>query len=174
MRDDQHVGREVLRCPAFGRRAAHDLCERRAELLLHEALGDLTRLPDGREDEVPLRFLRDGRVGLLDLALQDLNVDLELNGHHASLVRSFICQGMDAGRSARRGCHEVAATRRPLAPVSTATIRIAVCDEVRSAPIPAIRAPTTKPKSRQKRYTPTTRAWSRGWLASETAAIRVG
>jgi hypothetical protein len=45
----------------------------------------------------------------------------------------------------------VAATRRPLAPVSKATIRIAVFGEVASAPIPAIRAPTTKPESRQKR-----------------------
>src|SRR5213080_3158895 len=46
VRDDQHVDREVLRCPAFGRRAAHDLSERRAELLLHEALEGLARLPD--------------------------------------------------------------------------------------------------------------------------------
>src|SRR2546429_1118552 len=46
VRDDQHVDREVLRCPTFGRRAAHDLSERRAELLLHEALESLGRLPD--------------------------------------------------------------------------------------------------------------------------------
>src|SRR5947208_5891838 len=32
--------------PAFGRRAAHDLSERWAELLLHEALEGLARLPD--------------------------------------------------------------------------------------------------------------------------------
>src|SRR5437867_5096770 len=68
VRDDQHVDREVLRCPAFGRRAAHDLCERRAELLLHEALEGLTRLPDvvdvvallalaGAVDYQPLRRL---------------------------------------------------------------------------------------------------------------------
>src|SRR5205823_5692388 len=38
--------REVLRRPAFGRRAAHNLCERRAELLLHEALEGLACLPD--------------------------------------------------------------------------------------------------------------------------------
>ena len=38
----------------------------------------------GREDEVLLRLLRDRRVRLLDLALQDLNVDLDLNGHYAS------------------------------------------------------------------------------------------
>src|SRR6184192_656411 len=37
---------KYLRCPAFGRRAAHDLSERRAELLLHEALEGLARLPD--------------------------------------------------------------------------------------------------------------------------------
>src|SRR5207244_5730944 len=38
----------------------------------------------GREDEVLLRLLRDGRVRLLDLALQDLDADLDLNSHHAS------------------------------------------------------------------------------------------
>src|SRR5437867_9334326 len=32
--------------PAFGRWAAHDLSERWTELLLHEALEGLTRLPD--------------------------------------------------------------------------------------------------------------------------------
>src|SRR3989454_2132082 len=68
VRDDQHVDREVLRCPAFGRRAAHDLSERRAELLLHEALEGLGRLPDvvdvvalvalaGAVDYQPLRRL---------------------------------------------------------------------------------------------------------------------
>src|SRR2546421_3687437 len=56
VRDDQHVDREVLRCPAFGRRAAHDLSERRAELLLHEALEGLTRLPHV-VDVVPLLAL---------------------------------------------------------------------------------------------------------------------
>ena len=35
----------------------------------------------GREDEVLAGFLRDGGVGLLDLALQDLDVDLYLNSH---------------------------------------------------------------------------------------------
>src|SRR5256714_3512852 len=68
VRDDQHIDREVLRCPAFGRRAAHDLLERRAELLLHEALEGLARLPDvvdvvalfalaGTVDDQPLRRL---------------------------------------------------------------------------------------------------------------------
>src|SRR2546421_9439150 len=46
VREGQRVDREVLRCPAFGRRAAHDLAERRAELLFHEALEGLARLPD--------------------------------------------------------------------------------------------------------------------------------
>src|SRR5205085_8627085 len=46
VRDDQHVDREVLRCPTFRRRAADDLCERRAELFLQEALEGLARLPD--------------------------------------------------------------------------------------------------------------------------------
>src|SRR6266487_1731632 len=66
--DDQHVDREVLRCPAFGRRASHDLSERRAELLLHEPLESLARLPDvvdvvallapaGAVDYQPLRRL---------------------------------------------------------------------------------------------------------------------
>jgi hypothetical protein len=68
---NEHVDREVLRRPAFRRRAAHDLCERRAELLLHEALEGLTRLPDvvdvvdvvallaltGAVDDQPLRRL---------------------------------------------------------------------------------------------------------------------
>jgi hypothetical protein len=40
----------------------------------------------GREDEVLLRLLRDGGVGLLDLALQQLDIDLDVNGHHASSV----------------------------------------------------------------------------------------
>src|SRR5207244_9064738 len=44
MRHDQHVDREVLRCPTFGRRASRDLSERRAELLLHEPLEGLARL----------------------------------------------------------------------------------------------------------------------------------
>src|SRR3989440_4219726 len=68
VRDDQRVDREVLRCPAFGRRAAHDLSERRAEFLLHEALEGLARLPDvvdvvtllalaGAVDYQPLRRL---------------------------------------------------------------------------------------------------------------------
>ncbi|HEX9379307.1 MAG TPA: methyltransferase domain-containing protein, partial [Gaiellaceae bacterium] len=58
--------------------------------------------------------------------------------------------------------------------MSRATISIAVCVEVASAPIPAIRAPRTKPKSRQKRYTPTTRARSRGWLASGERVLDLG
>jgi hypothetical protein len=45
----------------------------------------------------------------------------------------------------------VEATSKPLTPVSTATIRIAVRGEVASAPMPAIKAPRTKPESRQKR-----------------------
>ena len=60
-------------------------------------------------------------------------------------------QRTGAGRSAGRGCHEVAATTSPLAAVSAATNTIAAWAEVASAPIPAIRAPSTKPKSRQKR-----------------------
>ena len=113
--------------------------------------------PTGREDEVLLRLLRDGCVRLLDLALQNFNVDLDLKSHHASYDRGVSSQrnsylkGMEAGRRAVRGCHEVAATSRPLAPVSAATIRIAIRNEVTSAPTPAISAPSTKPKSRQKR-----------------------
>src|SRR5438552_15300794 len=68
VRDDQHVDREVLRCPAFGRRASHYLSERWAELLLHEALEGLLRLPDvvdvvallaraGAVEDQPLRGL---------------------------------------------------------------------------------------------------------------------
>ena len=43
-----------------------------------------------------------------------------------------------------------------------------------SAPNPAASAPTTKPASRQNRYTPTACARWRGSTASETAAISVG
>src|SRR5213592_4557714 len=68
VRDDQHVDREVLWRPAFGRWAVHDLAERWAELLLHEALEGLARLPDivdvvtllalaGAVDDQPLRRL---------------------------------------------------------------------------------------------------------------------
>src|SRR6266516_793585 len=87
-RDDEHVDREVLRCPAFGRRAAHDLSQRRAELLLHEALEGLARLPDvvdvvallalaGAVDYQPLRrlvFPHGG--GVPKHLLGDLVVDL--------------------------------------------------------------------------------------------------
>ena len=66
-------------------------------------------------------------------------------------VGFLLDQRTGAGRSAGRGCHEVAATTSPLAAVSAATITIAAWGEVASAPIPAIRAPSTKPKSRQKR-----------------------
>src|SRR5205085_4971510 len=64
----------------------------------------------------------------------------------------------------------VAATARPLRPVSAATMTIAVADEVASAPTPAISAPTTKPKSRQKRQTPTARAHSQGPTPQDTPA----
>src|SRR5215831_6494397 len=67
----------------------------------------------------------------------------------------------------------VTITMRPLAAVRAATRVIAAVGLARSVPIPAISAPSAKPKSRQKRYTLTTRARSRGWVASETAAIRV-
>src|SRR5438045_4937758 len=106
-RYDQHVDREVLRRPAFGRRAAHDLSERRAELLLHEALEGLARLPDvvdvvallalaGAVDDQPLRrlvFPHGG--GVPKHLLGDLIVDLlrelrrcrqDSNRHLASLV----------------------------------------------------------------------------------------
>src|SRR5262249_5020336 len=56
-----------------------------------------------------------------------------------------------AGSSDGFDCQPVAATARPLVAVSTATIAIAVRGEAASAPKPAIRAPRTNPKSRQKR-----------------------
>src|SRR5262249_11016991 len=86
-------------------------------------------------------------------------------------------QALDAGLSGGvmgRGCQLVAVTMSPLAAVSAATRVIAAVGLARSVPIPAISAPRAKPKSRQKRYTLTTRARSRGWHASETAAISVG
>src|SRR5437016_8829406 len=88
VRDDQHVDREVLRCPAFGRWAAHDLSERRAELLLHEALEGLARLPDvvdvealltlaGAMDDQPLgRLVFPHRGGVPEHLLGDVVVDL--------------------------------------------------------------------------------------------------
>src|SRR5256714_13650219 len=94
VRDDQHIDREVLRCPAFGRWAAHDLSERRAELLLHEAIEGLARLPDvvdvvallapaGAVDYQPLRRLVfPHRGGVPKHLLGDVVVDLlrELRG----------------------------------------------------------------------------------------------
>jgi hypothetical protein len=80
--------REVLRRSAFRRRAAHDLYERRAELLLHEALEGLTRLPDvvdvvalvavaGAVDDQPLRRLVfQNRRGVPKHLLGDGVVDL--------------------------------------------------------------------------------------------------
>src|SRR5262249_6077749 len=55
------------------------------------------------------------------------------------------------GRSGGCCCHVVAATQRPLAAVSAATIVIAAFGDAASAPMPAISAPRTKPKSRQNR-----------------------
>src|SRR5205085_11253006 len=46
VRDDKHVDREVLRPSAFRRWTAEYRSERRPELLLHEALEGLSRLPD--------------------------------------------------------------------------------------------------------------------------------
>src|SRR5437868_9054744 len=88
VRNDQHVDREVLRCPAFGWRAAHDLSERRAELLLHEALEGLARVPDvvdvvallalaGAVCDQPLRRLVfPHRGGVPEHLLGDVVVDL--------------------------------------------------------------------------------------------------
>src|SRR5262249_20154853 len=101
-------------------------------------------------------------------------VDQHLVARSHGLLLCVRPQRTGAGLSAGRDCHLVAATTRPLAAVSAATVAIAVFGEVASAANPAIRAPATKPKSRQKRYTPTVRARSRGCVASETAAIRVG
>ena len=79
-------------------------------------------------------------------------------------ARTEAGQSASAGAARATGCrHGVAATARPLAPVSTATTAMAARGEAASAPIPAMRAPSTNPKSLQKRYTPTTRARSRGW-----------
>src|SRR5262245_22940170 len=72
--------------------------------------------------------------------------ELALLGHRVPLG----CPAA-AGRSADCRGHVVAATPSPLAAVSAATITIAVDGDVASATTPAIRAPSTKPKSRQKR-----------------------
>src|SRR6266566_657606 len=110
VRGDQHVDREVLRCPAFGRRAAHHLSERRAELLLHEALEGLARLPDvvdvvallaraGAVGDQPLRRLVFAhRGGVPKHLLGDVIVDLlrelrrcrqDSNRHLALLLLSW-------------------------------------------------------------------------------------
>src|SRR6266446_8513371 len=115
VRDDQHVDREVLRCPAFGRRAAHYLCERRSELLLHEALEGLARLPDvvdvvalpalaGAVDDQPLRRLVfPHRGGVSKHLLGDVVVDLlrelgrcrqDSNRHLASFLVSWTPDSM--------------------------------------------------------------------------------
>jgi hypothetical protein len=77
---------------------------------------------------------------------------------------SIIPEHYSAGWNSRLAglVHGVVTTARPLAAVRAATIAIAVEAEVASAPKPAISAPATKPKSRQKRWTPTAwRAFSR-------------
>src|SRR5262249_19547320 len=38
----------------------------------------------GREDELALRLVRDGRVRLLDLALQQLDIDVDFDAHRTS------------------------------------------------------------------------------------------
>src|SRR6266508_1950730 len=88
-RDDEHVDREVLRRSTFRRRAAHHFCERRAKLLLHEALEGLTRLPDVVDvvallaladavDDQPLRRLVfPDRGGVAKHLLGDSVVDLQ-------------------------------------------------------------------------------------------------
>src|SRR5947208_14968782 len=74
--------------PAFGRRAAHDLSERWAELLLHEALESLARLPDvvdvvallalagAVEDEPVRRLVFPHGSGVSKHLLGDVVVDL--------------------------------------------------------------------------------------------------
>src|SRR5436309_5514022 len=127
VRGDQHVDREVLRCPAFGRWAAHDLSERRAELLLHEALKGFARLPDvvdvvallalaGAVDYQPLRrlvFPHGG--GVPKHLLGDVVVDLlrelrrcrqDSNRHLASSWFSWsriLGRYAQAGRASRAG-----------------------------------------------------------------------
>src|SRR5689334_24142414 len=59
--------------------------------------------------------------------------------------------GVPIGGAAGLGCQVVATTTRPLAAVSAATRMIAVSGLARSVPMPAIRAPSANPKSRQKR-----------------------
>src|SRR5881392_1031663 len=128
---DQHVDREVLRCPAFGRRAAHDLSERRAELLLHEALKGLARLPDvvdvvallalaGAVDYQPLRrvvFPHGG--GVAKHLLGDVVVDLlrelrrcrqDSNRHLAS---SWFRGRRILGQCVRRGRKDRARRAKP-------------------------------------------------------------
>src|SRR5262245_15323416 len=82
-----------------------------------------------------------------------------------------------SGRRLGRACdirQGVAATTSPLAAVSPATTTIAALAPAASATNPARSAPSANPASRQKRYTPTAGARSRGCTASETAAMSVG
>src|SRR5262249_45362958 len=66
-----------------------DACER-----LDRGVGDVRELgrvaevfgpgAAGREDELALRLVRDGSVGLLDLALQQLDIDVDVDAHRTS------------------------------------------------------------------------------------------
>src|SRR6059058_5292674 len=135
VRDDQHIDREVLRRPAFGRWAAHDLSEGGAELLLHEALEGLARLPDvvdvvallalaGAVDYQPVRrlvFPHGG--GVPEHLLGDVVVDLlrelrrccqDSDRHLASSWfrgRRILGRYIQAGRQGRSTPAEAAPTR---------------------------------------------------------------
>jgi hypothetical protein len=50
----------------------------------------------GREDEVALRVFGHGGIGLLDLALQEMDIDLDVNCHHG-LLRYRIGSSGDGG-----------------------------------------------------------------------------
>jgi sulfide:quinone oxidoreductase len=66
------------------------------------------------------------------------------------------------------------ATSSPEAAVRAATVQMAVVRPYASARTPASRAPTAKPPSRHRRYTPTERARQAGWATSPMTASRVG
>src|SRR5262249_4828791 len=146
--------------PQFAARLCELLVEpfERRAVLAHHAL-QLTResQPDcvlGRPDpDLFALLLRRGRDEESDehtLAILHACREVDQNFavcHFSSFGRTPVW----TGRSWRFCSHAVAATQSPLAAVSAATIVIAAFGEAASAPMPAIRAPRTKPKSRQNR-----------------------
>src|SRR5258708_35411334 len=91
--------------------------------------------------------------------------------HHAAVLGDG---AWDSGGVPGRVSYMRTATTSPEAAVRAATTQIAARMPNASATMPASRAPTANPPSRQSRYTPTERALQAGWATSPLVARRVG